>query len=61
MTPRTETVPFTREQIEAIVRNAVAAFYRSFQRRPTEREQALLSSALTRHILAPNAPSDRVH
>lgn len=53
----TNTVPFTREQIEETTRNAVFAFYRAFQRRPTEEEQALLCGALTRYFIAPDAPS----
>ncbi|SIT53152.1 hypothetical protein BQ8794_100043 [Mesorhizobium prunaredense] len=56
----TNTVSFTRDQMVMITEKAVFAFYRRFERRPTEQEQAALVSCLTRYFLAPDAPSNRL-
>lgn len=55
----TDMAPFTCEQMEAIVKGAVAAFYRKYQRRPTENEQALLCEALRPYFHAPDARQGR--
>ena len=52
---------FTRAEIKATCENVVAAFYGSFGRRPTPREQELIVSALVRFFSEPNAPSTRLH
>ncbi|WP_164761882.1 MULTISPECIES: hypothetical protein [unclassified Mesorhizobium] len=54
------TGQFTREEIQETTRNAVLAFYRAFERAPTETEQALLVACLTRFFIAPDAPSNRL-
>lgn len=52
---------YSRAQIAATCENVVAAFYGSFGRRPTPREQELIVSALVRFFIAPDAPSTRLH
>lgn len=51
----------TESEIRACVARAVIAFMREFERTPTDRERMLLAGAITRHFMAPNAPSTRLH
>jgi hypothetical protein len=53
-------VRFTKEQIQQVTQNALFAFLRHFERKPSKEEQAALVSCLTRYFIAPGAPSNRL-